>query len=62
MGNYASDKKNARYFGLKLNRTKDKDLIELLEAQQNVQAFLKQTLRNTMKQQEKECSSDPAQN
>ena len=61
MGNYASDKKYARFYGLKLNRTTDKDLIELLDEQQNVQAFIKQTLRNAMKQQEKECSSDTAQ-
>ena len=49
MGYYATDKVNARFFGLKLNRETDRDIVELLEAQENVQAFLKLTLRAAAK-------------
>ena len=48
MGNYASDQKNARFFGLKLSRTTDKDLIEHLEAQESIQTYLKQLIREDM--------------
>ena len=44
MGNYTSDQKNARFFGLKLSRATDKDLIEQLEAQDNKQEFIKAAL------------------
>ena len=49
MGNYNSDKQNARFFGLKLSRNTDAELIERLEAQENVQSYLKQLIRNDMK-------------
>ena len=45
MGNYASDKKNARFFGLKLSRETDGDLIEILDAQENKQGYIKTALR-----------------
>ena len=49
MGNYASDQKNARFFGLKLSRTTDKDMIDHLEQQESIQAYLKRLIREDMK-------------
>ena len=46
MGNYVSDKKNARFFGLKLSRNTDADLIERLESVNNVQNYLKALIRD----------------
>ena len=48
MGNAASDKKNARCFSLKLSRNTDKDIIEQLEKQENVQAYIKRLIREDM--------------
>jgi len=45
MGNYDSDKRNARFFGLKLSRATDRELIERLESQQNIQEYLKRLIR-----------------
>lgn len=42
------DAKTAKYFSLKLNRNTDKELIEFLERQQNVQGYLKQLIREDM--------------
>jgi len=49
VGNYASDQKNARFFGLKLSRSTDKELIERLEAQENIQEYLKRLIREDIK-------------
>lgn len=49
MGNYASDQKTSRFFGLKLNRNTDAELIQQLESQQNIQEYLKRLIRNDMK-------------
>ena len=49
MGNYASDQKNARFFGLKLSRNTEPELIEWLESQQNIQEYLKRIIREDMK-------------
>ena len=49
MGSYEGDKKNARFFGLKLNRVNDRELIERLEAQPNIQEYLKRLIREDMK-------------
>lgn len=49
MGNAVSDKKNARCFSLKLSRNTDKELIEHLEQQQNIQAYIKELIRQDMK-------------
>ena len=49
MGYYATDKKNSRFFGLKLNRTTDKELIDRLESQPNIQEYLKHLIREDMK-------------
>ena len=49
MGNYASDQKTSRFFGLKLNRNTDKDLIQHLESQPNIQEYLKRIIRDDIK-------------
>lgn len=49
MGTYASDKNTSRFFGLKLNRKTDADLIRQLESQQNIQEYLKHLIREDMK-------------
>ena len=48
MGNYASDQKTSRFFGLKLNRNTDAELIQQLENQQNIQEYLKRLIREDM--------------
>ena len=45
MGNYESDQKNSRFYGLKLSRNTDAELIEKLDEQVNVQAYLKRLIR-----------------
>ena len=40
------DKKTAQYFSLKLNRNTDRELIEHLAKQENVQGYLKNLIRN----------------
>lgn len=43
------DKKNTTGLYLKLNRTTDADIIELLAQQENKQGFIKELLREYMK-------------
>ena len=43
------DAKTARYFSLKLNRNTDNELIEHLEHQESIQAYLKRLIREDMK-------------
>lgn len=43
------DAKTARYVSLKLNTNTDRDLINHLEHQQNIQGYLKSLIRNDMK-------------
>ena len=43
------DAKTAKYISLKLNRNTDADLIEQLESQENIQAYLKRLIREDMK-------------
>ena len=50
MGNYSSDKKNARFYGLKFSRTTDREIIEYLDKQENVQQYIKNLIRNDMKE------------
>ncbi len=45
MGDYKSDKKNARFYALKLSRTTDADIIQHLDQQENRQAYLKALIR-----------------
>jgi len=49
MGDYTSDKKNTRFYGLKLNRNTDAALIKWLDSQESVQGYLKQLIRVDMK-------------
>lgn len=49
MGNATSDRKNARCFSLKFSRNTDKDLIEHLEKQESIQAYIKRLIREDMK-------------
>ena len=42
------DKRTAKMYGLKLNKTTDADIIEFLEKQSNVQGFLKDLIREKM--------------
>ena len=49
MGNYVSDQKNARFFGLKFSRNTDQELIEQLEKQPNIQEYIKRLIREDMK-------------
>lgn len=48
MGNYASDKKNARFYGLKLSKSTDSKLIEWLDSQPSIQGYLKELIRQDM--------------
>ena len=48
MGNYISDQKTSRFFGLKLNRNTDAELIKQLESQTNIQEYLKRLIREDM--------------
>ena len=43
------DAKTARYISLKLNRNTDRDLIEHLEQQESIQAYIKRLIREDMK-------------
>ena len=43
------DAKTARYFSLKLNRNTDGELIDHLEQQESVQAYIKRLIREDMK-------------
>lgn len=43
------DARTARYFSLKLNRNTDKELIEHLESQESIQAYIKRLILNDMK-------------
>lgn len=48
MGSYNSDKKNAKFFGLKLSRNTDADIIAWLESRESVQGYLKSLIRADM--------------
>lgn len=52
MGTYASDQKNARFYGLKLSRNTDADLINWLDGQESVQGYLKELIRDDMRKGE----------
>lgn len=49
MGNYSSDQKNARFYGLKLSRTTDADIINQLDSQESIQGYIKELIRRDMK-------------
>ena len=45
MGSYESDKKNMRFVGLKFSRTTDADILARLDAQDNIQGYIKSLIR-----------------
>jgi hypothetical protein len=45
------DAKTARYISLKLNQNTDRDLIEHLAKQENIQGYLKNLIREDMKKE-----------
>ena len=45
------DAKTARYISLKLNTNTDRDLIQHLESQENIQGYLKRLIREDMKKE-----------
>lgn len=53
MGNYSSDQKNAKFYGLKVSRNTDCDIIEKLESIENVQGYLKDLIRKDITENEK---------
>lgn len=55
MGNYTSDQKTSRFFGLKLNRNTDGAIIEHLEAQENKQEYIKTALLTMMNKESAGC-------
>lgn len=52
MGNYKSDQKNCRFYGLKLSRSTDGDMIEWLDSQESIQGYLKEIIRTDMEAQQ----------
>ena len=40
------DAKTTKFIGLKLNKNTDKDILSRLEAQENIQGYIKQLIRN----------------
>lgn len=46
------DAKTARYISMKLNTNTDKDIIQRLEKEKSVQAYLKKLIREDMKRTE----------
>lgn len=42
------DKNNTRIFTIKLNKNTDTDLINVLESQDNIQGYIKETLRRAL--------------
>ena len=49
MGTPAYDKENTRRINLKLNKKTDADIIQELERQENIQAYIKRLIREDMK-------------
>ena len=52
MGNYNSDQKNARFYGLKLSKNTDADMISWLDSQESIQGYIKALIRNDMKEEQ----------
>ena len=52
MGNYASDMKNTKKYGLKLSKNTDADIIAQLDAQESVQAYIKRLIRDDIARKE----------
>ena len=48
------DRENTRRINLKLNKKTDDDIIKWLEAQKNIQGYLKRLIREDMQKEENE--------
>jgi hypothetical protein len=59
MGNYNSDQKNARFFGLKLSRNTDAALIEKLESVDSIQKYIKDLIRKDIEREKEEEKTAP---
>lgn len=46
MGTYNSDRKNTRFYGLKLSRSTDAELIAKLDSVDSIQGYIKQLIKN----------------
>jgi len=57
MGNVASDRKNARCFSLKFSRNTDRELIEHLEHQESIQAYIKALILKDMQEKKETAQS-----
>ena len=53
MGNYKTDKINARFYAIKLYHNTDADIIQQLDQQENKQAYLKALIRADIEKGEK---------
>jgi len=54
MGTTASDKRCARMYSLKLNRTTDAELIAKLDSVDSIQGYIKELIKNDIQREEKE--------
>lgn len=59
MGNTASDKKNARFYGLKLSKNTDAELIEHLDSQESIQGYLKALIRKDIESSRQQDQEKP---
>ena len=48
MGNIDSDRKNSRWYSLKLSKNTDADIIAQLDSQESVQGYIKRLIREDM--------------
>ena len=53
MGTYNSDRKNTRFYGLKLSRSTDAELIAKLDSVDSIQGYIKNLIKNDIKEGKK---------
>ena len=58
MGDYKSDKKNTRFYGLKLSRNTDAELIEWLDSKGSIQGYMKDLIRTDMMKGDRKMTFD----
>lgn len=51
--NAKSDKKNARYISMKLNRNTDRDILDFIDSLPNKNGYFKNLIRKDMKERNK---------
>lgn len=59
MGNYKTDKINARFYAMKLYHNTDADIIKHLDRQENKQAYLKSLIREDIRKAEHKTEDKP---